>query len=271
MPGRILLVEDDDKARELMKEVLLESGHKVVEAQNGEEGLELVLRERPHLVVSDVVMPKMDGMELCRRLKRKWSTRYIPLVFLTSEARVTDMMEGFEIGADEYITKPFSPKELALRVDQVLNRSASRLDPVTRLPGYFVTELELAKVLRHVSEYLILGISITLEDFVKHPGIEELLGLLGEGAWKTLSQLDKDPFVGRYDLFRFVGIAKGCNLAIFQQNLQKVYDRVVPLALRGCPKDKLPQLKICSLPQKDSETFSIYHFKAWIEHQLNTR
>lgn len=265
--SRILVVDDDSKVRDLIREVLWEEGHKISEAGDGEEALAVVLKERPHIVVCDIVMPKVDGMEFCRRLRKRRSTRYLPFIFLTNEARVSDIIEGFDAGADEYLPKPFTPRELSVRVEQVLNRSFFKLDPVTRLPGYYITECELTRAFRDHSKYEILVIGAVPGGVVEHPGIGELLGLIGEGAWKTLSQLDEDGFLGRYDLFRFVGITEKNNQETFERNLRKTYDRISSIAMRGVHKDQLPKLKICKLQIKDGSSFGIYQFRQWIDYE----
>lgn len=266
--SRILVVDDDAKVRDLIKTVLDGDGHKIFLAGDGEEALSVVAKERPHAVLADVVMPKMDGIELCRRLRKQRNTRFIPLIFLTSEGRVADVIEGFDSGADEYLTKPFTPKELAVRIEQVLNRSFLRLDPLTRLPGYYLTECELARAFRHPSKYMILVVGAIPGSAIGHLGLEELLGLLGEGTWKILSQFDKEVFVGRYDLFRFIGITEQCDIDTFTQNLQKIYNRITPITMKNIPKDLLPKLKISRFPISDGAEPSIFYFKQWVENEM---
>lgn len=266
--SRIVIVDDDAKVRDLIKEVLDMDGHKIFEAENGEEALSLIFKERPHAILADVVMPTMDGIEMCRRLRKQKATRFIPLIFLTSEGRVSDIIEGFDSGADEYLTKPFTPKELSVRVEQVLNRSFLRLDPITRLPGYYLTESELIRAFRYPSKYIILAVGAMPGNAIGHLGLEEFFGLLGEGTWKTLSQFDKDVFVGRYDLFRFIGIAEKCDIDAFTQNLNKVYNRITPITMKNIPKDLLPKLKISRFPISDGAEPSIFYFKKWIEHEM---
>lgn len=118
----ILVVEDEKDILDVVDFNLHQAGFKVFRAQDGGEGLGLAQRERPDLVVLDLMLPGMDGKEVCRRLKQGQETRHIPVLMLTALSSETDRIIGFEIGADDYLTKPFSPRELVLRVQAILRR-----------------------------------------------------------------------------------------------------------------------------------------------------
>jgi len=116
----ILAVDDEPRLLRLVNEVLTAVGYRVVTANNGESALEAVALERPDLVLLDIRLPHdMDGYEVCRRL-REFSD--VPVIMLTAKARESDLLRGFEVGADDYLTKPFSAKELLARVKAVLRR-----------------------------------------------------------------------------------------------------------------------------------------------------
>ena len=112
----VLVVEDHDELREFVARTLA-ARYRVVQARDGEEGLAAVAAHKPDLLVSDVMMPRLDGYELCRRLKADVSTRPIPVILLTAKTGVTRMVEGFAAGADDYLAKPFNARELLARVD----------------------------------------------------------------------------------------------------------------------------------------------------------
>lgn len=117
MNSRILIIEDDDAIREVVRYTLESNGFKdVAEAADGEAGLNVALRERPSLILLDLMLPKMDGLEVCRRLKREETTRDIPVVMLTAKGEESDIVLGLELGAVDYITKPFSGKVLVARI-----------------------------------------------------------------------------------------------------------------------------------------------------------
>jgi sigma-B regulation protein RsbU (phosphoserine phosphatase) len=112
----ILIVEDDFISRNLLKKMLMEMGHQVVETENGRQAWELLLKRPIYLVIADWMMPEMDGLELCRNIRRVAFDGYIYFVVLTSKDRRKDLVEVFQAGADDYIPKPFDPEELKARV-----------------------------------------------------------------------------------------------------------------------------------------------------------
>jgi DNA-binding response OmpR family regulator len=120
LPGRIVVVDDDPTVADVVGRYLIRDGHTVECVHDGQEALRLIAEQQPDLVVLDLMLPGIDGLEVCRRLRERWP---IPVVMLTALGDETDRLAGFEIGADDYVTKPFSPRELAMRVRSVLRRS----------------------------------------------------------------------------------------------------------------------------------------------------
>jgi DNA-binding response OmpR family regulator len=118
----VLAADDDEDILDLITFRLERSGYSVLQARDGEEALELAVRELPDLVVLDVMMPKLDGFELTRRLRSEAKTSRIPIILLTARAQDADLQRGFDAGADDYIRKPFSPDELRARVQAILGR-----------------------------------------------------------------------------------------------------------------------------------------------------
>ena len=123
--AKVLVVDDDATVREVVVDYLRNAGHEVHEAVDGAGALEAVRQVDTDLVVLDVMMPGIDGLEVCRRLRRHSD---VPIVLLTALGAEQDRVVGLEIGADDYVTKPFSPRELVLRVDSILRRSAGGAD-----------------------------------------------------------------------------------------------------------------------------------------------
>ncbi len=121
-PPLVLAAEDDEIVLGLVVYRLEHSGYRVITARDGEEALQLALAERPALAVLDVMMPKLDGIELTRRLRRHEETRAMPIILLTARVQEADVDRGFEAGADDYLRKPFSPQELKSRVHALLGR-----------------------------------------------------------------------------------------------------------------------------------------------------
>ncbi|MBW8010837.1 MAG: response regulator [Chloroflexi bacterium] len=122
MEGKILIVDDDIDTLQLVGTMLERQGFKIAAANNGEKALELAQQEVPDLILLDIMMPGMDGYEVTRRLRSIEKTAYIPIVMFTAKAQVDDKVEGFEAGADDYLTKPTHPAELIARVRTILSR-----------------------------------------------------------------------------------------------------------------------------------------------------
>lgn len=124
MPAEILLVDDDPSLREVVRYALTREGFSVREAENGLEALERFAAAPVDLVVLDVLMPELDGIEVCKRIRAESS---VPIVFLSSRGEELDRVLGLELGGDDYITKPFSPRELVSRIKAVLRRTRPEL------------------------------------------------------------------------------------------------------------------------------------------------
>jgi len=150
-PGRILIIDDTADIVELLRKRFQADGYTTAEAYDGEQGLAAVENFRPDLIVLDIMMPKIDGLECCRRLRAGESTRYIPILMLTAKSGVPDRIKGLDIGADDYITKPFNYRELAARVRSLLARKAAseRLIGEERLEALETMVQEVAHEIRN--------------------------------------------------------------------------------------------------------------------------
>ena len=133
--ARILVVEDEGDIRELVIMQLEAEGHLTAGAGDGLEGLEKCLSFRPDLLILDLMLPRLDGLALCRRLRSDGRFRNLPIIMLTARAEEADRLSGFESGADDYLVKPFSLKELALRVKALLRRSTAETAEPSEPPG----------------------------------------------------------------------------------------------------------------------------------------
>jgi DNA-binding response OmpR family regulator len=118
----VLAADDDEDILELIAFRLEHSGYTVLQARDGQEALDLARTAKPDLAVLDVMMPKMDGFEVTRRLREDDATTRIPIILLTARTQEADVQRGFDAGADDYIRKPFSPQELRARVQAILGR-----------------------------------------------------------------------------------------------------------------------------------------------------
>ncbi len=130
--GKILVVDDEPKIVSTVRAYLEREGYHVLEANDGRQALEISQQEQPDLIVLDLMLPEIDGLEVCRQIHRSSD---VPIIMLTARQEDADKLIGLELGADDYVTKPFSPRELVARVRTVLRRA--RPAPVTPAPSRF--------------------------------------------------------------------------------------------------------------------------------------
>lgn len=137
---KIVIIEDDPGIRTVLRVALKGAGFAVTAAERGDEGLRLVLKEKPALVLLDLMLPGLDGHKVCREIRNTASTVATPIVMLTAKSAEEDIVRGLELGADDYVTKPFSKAVLLARIKAVLRRPASARGPVRALNGLTIDE-----------------------------------------------------------------------------------------------------------------------------------
>ena len=120
MSNKILVIDDDEKLNELLVDFLGDHGFEVISTIHPNEGLRSIKEDKPHLVILDIMLPDMDGFEVCKEIRQSSS---VPIIMLTARGEVTDRVVGLELGADDYLSKPFEPRELVARIQSVLRRS----------------------------------------------------------------------------------------------------------------------------------------------------
>lgn len=213
MAKSILIVEDEEQIVRVVRAYLEQAGYEVLVARNGPEGLMRVRQQRPDLVVLDLMLPGMDGLDVCRAIRRESST---PIIMLTARAEETDKLIGLEIGADDYMTKPFSPRELVARVRAVLRRVGGD-EPAETLIRAANVEIDL-----QAHTVLVQGQSVDLTPtefdllvaMARHPGrvlsraqlLDATLGEVYEGYERTIDvhiknlrrKIEPDPRAPRY-------------------------------------------------------------------------
>jgi diguanylate cyclase (GGDEF)-like protein len=152
---RILLVDDEAHLVKVIKTRLENAGYAVIAASTGEEALRLIEEEQPDLIILDIVMPDIDGFQICNTLRSQYRTRHIPIIFISSMRGVEDKIKGFNIGADDFLTKPFVSGELLARVNNILiKNSALKLSsPLTGLPGNVLIRQETARRIANGGRY----------------------------------------------------------------------------------------------------------------------
>ena len=133
MKPKILVVDDEPDALEVLGFTLKEAGYLPIFAKDGGRAITATRDERPALIVLDLMLPEVDGLEVCKILRRDLATSMIPIIMLTAKAAEMDRVIGLELGADDYVTKPFSPRELVLRIKKLLARVKASDEPVSQL------------------------------------------------------------------------------------------------------------------------------------------
>ena len=185
-PKKILIVEDEADIAQLVKLYLEKDGFRTTTAKTGIEGLKLIKTDRPDMVILDLMLPEMDGLEVCRRIRGTLDTALLPVLMLTAKVEESDTIIGLELGADDYVTKPFSPKVLVTRVKALFRRLERADDP--KQTSYAYGPL-LVDISRH--EALVDGIEIPLtakefgllEQLLHHPGRVLTRDVLLNAVW----------------------------------------------------------------------------------------
>lgn len=172
MAKKILLVEDEEEILQLAKLYLEKEGFRTCLARTGLDAMKQVKAERPDLVILDLMLPELDGLEVCKRLRAEPRTAMLPIVMLTAKAEETDSVLGLELGADDYVTKPFSPKALVARIKALFRRLERRSEEKPQLE-YGTLTLDLA---RHEVRVNGQEVPLTAKEFgllehlLRHPG-----------------------------------------------------------------------------------------------------
>jgi DNA-binding response OmpR family regulator len=165
---KIVVIEDDQTIVNGIEDTLQFHEYKVLKASNGKDGLEIIQKKSPHLVILDIMLPDLDGFDICKKIK---AVKDIPVIMLTAKSQESDKLLGFEVGADDYITKPFSIKELVARVKAVLKRSSVTQKEVQKVVvGAVNINFKNFTVLNRDKEYpLSPKEHKILQHFVQHP------------------------------------------------------------------------------------------------------
>lgn len=186
MKAHILVVDDEPDLVELIEANLSAAGFEVLMAATGAEALRQARTSHPQLILLDVMLPEMDGLEVCKKLRSDAATASIPIIMLTARAGEIDRVLGLELGADDYITKPFSMREMVLRVKKLLHRQPARQDPepedgLIQLGGLYIDKS------RHKAEFRGKALDLTLTEF-------KLAAILAErrGRVQSREQLLRD-------------------------------------------------------------------------------
>ena len=198
MSKQILVVDDEPHMVKLLEYNLRRGGYKVITAYDGYEALQKVQQTKPDLIIADVKMPQMDGYELCRRLRSNAKTKSIPFIFLTAKGQISERIEGLKKGANDYITKPFNPRELLARIEATLKKSIpdQSINELTQISDHVHFLRYLEEEIDHAKRYLYPFALVIIH--VEDREVSDDTPLLREFIAFLSSQLRKVDIIGRY-------------------------------------------------------------------------
>lgn len=267
--GVILVVDDSIEIRQLVSFSLKAAGYKVAEAASGQEALDYISVSPPDLVILDVMMPGMTGFDVLRTLRENQDMGGIPVVFLTARTAVDDKVQGFESGAEDYLTKPFEPKELVLRVGLLLRKKAEteRLRQESKTDG--LTELanrraineriseELSESRRHRQALSILMFDIDhfkrINDTYGHPAGDELLKQM---AALLKGSVREEDVVGRFGGEEFLALLPHTSALVALKMAERLRKRIAdnPFDLGEVTVNITVSLGVAGMPEDDVST-----------------
>jgi len=276
----LLIVEDDVDVAEMLTAYFRSQGYEAVSVNWGEDAIKACRAARPDLIILDIRLPDIDGFEVANRLRSNQRTQDIPIIFLTEKRERRDRMRGLELGADDYITKPFDIQELRLRVRNSLRRTAQSTltNPVTGLPEGALVDERLEECLQSQDWALLL---IGLDNltgfretygFVASDDLQRAVSLMIHNAMRDVG--GANDFLGQSDSARFILVTQLSSLAALEERirsrLESSLDYFYPLKDRGSQVStgKLT-LHIASLTVNDGPFKSLNDLKARISRKLS--
>ncbi|MDP8252887.1 MAG: response regulator [Candidatus Kaelpia aquatica] len=232
MAKRILVVDDDADIRDILTILFKSEGFDVEEASNGREAIEKITHRPPDLVITDYVMPEMDGEELCRFIKRDLLLRHTPVIMLTGKKEdVTDKIKGIDAGADDYIVKTTDEKEIIARVKMILRRAEMDLDanPLTRLPGNVTILNEIENRLKSENKFAVCYVDLDkFKSYNDKYGFEKGDRIIQETARVLIETVDqvgqKNDFIGHVGGDDFVIITDAERAEEISKSVIKKFD-----------------------------------------------
>ena len=232
---KILIIDDTDLMVKLTRDILTEKGYDVVSANNGMDGIRMVMTEKPDLVLLDIVMPGIDGFEVCKMLRQDESNNLMPIIMLTAQGNEEDKLTGLELGADDYITKPFNPRELISRVKNTLLRIERNrwANPLTGLPGNIEIQSEINY--RIAKELLFSVLYLDVDNFKAYNDVygfargDTAIKLIADILMDTVSAFgSQSDFIGHIGGDDFVVITAPEYDEAICNNIIKEFDERVP-------------------------------------------
>lgn len=249
---RILIVDDEPHVLDLIALTLGSDVYDIVKACDGEQALGEISAQKPDVIILDLMMPKMNGYEVCQRVKENVLTQHIPIIILSAKTQVTDKIQGMKIGADDYVTKPFDPLELEARIAALLRREHryKHIHPLTGLPDSAQTATELSSWRqKHQGELVEISFDHLDEYFqvcgykAGGDGIRLFIKIIKE----LLDEYGQHPYIGHKDYERIVAVVD--KAAAFSDAVQKRFIELRPYLYSGVTiKDGYAIVESTSIP-----------------------
>lgn len=229
---KILVVDDEPHILQILKFTLEKAGYEVVLAENGEDALARVGETSPDLLILDIMMPKMTGYEVCRKMREDYRTSQIPIIMLTAKGELSEKVKGLEGGANDYLVKPYSNEELILRVRNVLewNIRQREANPLTGLPGNTAIERELKLRINTGAPFAFLYIDIDnfkgFNDYYGYQKGDETIGFLAGILTHTIEKLgSREDFIGHVGGDDFVMITAPAKAEFMARVITDEFDK----------------------------------------------
>ncbi len=232
---RILVVDDDSLLRHIVRSTLAQDNYIIDEASSGNEGISRAKTTRPDLILLDVMMPDLDGYEVCHMLRSYPTTMSIPIIMLTALGEIGEKVRGMQMGADDYITKPFDPRELRSRIEAHIRRSERDLSasPLTNLPGNPIIEHVIRSRLAARDPLAVMYIDLSnfksFNDVYGWLKGDQIIRLLAQQLLDVVMSLGgKDDFVGHVGGDDFIVVSKPRNAECIAQEVIRRFDAAIP-------------------------------------------
>lgn len=235
MSVKILIVDDDPDIRDILKLTLSEENYEIFEASDGEEALKIVNSKPLDLVLLDYKVPKVDGRQVCRLIKKDLLLRHLPVIMVTGKGEISDKVNGIDAGADDYVVKPFEPKELLARIRMILRRTERDLEanPLTRLPGNVSILNELQRRIENKSLFSVCYIDLNkFKAYNDKYGFEHGDEVIRETARilirSTQQWGNSDDFIGHIGGDDFVIVTMPKSVDTLCKKIIERFDAIVP-------------------------------------------
>lgn len=225
----ILIVDDEPHVVDLVAYSLIPERYTIIKAYSGLDALNLIYKETPDLIILDLMMPGVNGYELCQKIKENSVTKHIPVIILSAKGEVEDKLRGLKIGAEDYLTKPFDPMELEARVERMIRRAAEDQDthPVTKLPGMNSLMAKLSEMVVNENKFHIYNFRIAnLEKYGDKHGykkVDNVLNLVSRIFIETFKE--KDAFVAHTLNDHFVIMSDSDE---FEKHVSESFKKLLP-------------------------------------------